>query len=122
LDERERESLVEWARPHVAGDRLLLAGVGAESTRTALMYAERAAERGVDAVLVVAPHYFGSAMTDEALRGHYLRIADESTVPVVLYNIPKYMHFKLGEARERHRHQGQLGRARSPRDVPRGAE
>ena len=98
LDERERESLVEWARPHVAGDRLLLAGVGAESTRATLMHAERAAERGVDAVLVVAPHYFGGAMTDDALRGHYLRIADESTVPVVLYNIPKYMHFKLGSS------------------------
>ena len=96
LDERERESLVEWARPHVGGDRLLLAGVGAESTRTTLMYADRAAERGVDAVLVVAPHYFGNSMTDDALRSHYLRVADESTVPVVLYNIPKYMHFKLG--------------------------
>ena len=95
LDERERESLVEWARPLVARDRALLAGVGAESTRTTLNYARRAADRGADAVLVVAPHYFGSAMTDAALRAHYLRVADESPVPVVLYNIPKYMHFKL---------------------------
>ena len=43
LDEREREQLAEWARPHVAGDRLLIAGAGAESTRTALRYADRAA-------------------------------------------------------------------------------
>lgn len=98
LDERERESLVEWARPHVAGDRHLIVGVGAESTRTTLHYADRAAERGVDAVLVVAPHYFGSAMTHDALRAHYLRVADESPVPVILYNIPKYMHFKLSQS------------------------
>ena len=97
LDEREREQLAEWARPHVGGDRLLIAGAGAESTRAAVRYADRAAERGVDAVLVVAPHYFGSAMTHDALRAHYLRIADESPVPVILYNIPKYMHFRLAQ-------------------------
>ena len=95
LDEHERERLVEWSRPHVSGDRLLLAGVGAESTRTTLGNVERAAERGVDGVLVVAPHYFGAHMTDDAVRAHYLRVADESPVPVVLYNIPKYMHFKI---------------------------
>jgi 4-hydroxy-2-oxoglutarate aldolase len=95
LDEREREQLVEWSRPHIAGDRLLIVGVGAESTRTTLRFAERAAERGADAVLVVAPHYFGSAMTEDALRAHYMRVADDSPAPVVLYNIPKYMHFRL---------------------------
>ena len=98
LDERERESLIEWARPHVPGDRLLIAGVGSESTRTTMRLAERAGERGVDAVLVVAPHYFGAAMTQDALRAHYLRVADESPAPVVLYNIPKYMHFKLSQS------------------------
>ena len=95
LDAHERECLVEWARPEVAGDRLLIAGVGAESTRTTIAHAELAGERGVDAVLVVAPHYFASSMTEDALRGHFMRVADESPVPVVLYNIPKYMHFKL---------------------------
>lgn len=95
LDERERESLVEWARQHVASDRVLIAGVGAESTRTTVRLAERAGERGVDGVLVVAPHYFSSAMTEDALRAHYLRVADESPVPVMLYNIPKYMHFRI---------------------------
>ena len=63
-----------------------------------LVNAERAAERGVDAVLVVAPHYFGPNMTDAAVRAHYLRVADECPVPVVLYNIPKYMHFKIAPA------------------------
>lgn len=98
LDEREREQLVEWARPLVPSGKLLIAGVGAESTRTTLTYAANAARRGADAVLVVAPHYFASAMTEAALRAHYRRIADESRVPVILYNIPKYMHFRLSNA------------------------
>jgi 4-hydroxy-2-oxoglutarate aldolase len=46
-------------------------------------------------VLVVAPHYYGAQMTADALRAHYERVADDSPVPVVLYNIPKYMHFRL---------------------------
>lgn len=96
LDEEERYRLVEAARAVVPGDRWLLAGTGAESTRASVRLARGAAERGADAVLVVAPHYFGAAaMTAEALVTHYRRIADESPVPVVLYNIPKYMHYSL---------------------------
>lgn len=98
LDERERQHLAEWARPLVAKGGVLIAGVGAESTRTTLKFASNAAQAGADAVLVVAPHYFGSAMTEAALRAHYLAVADESPIPVILYNIPKYMHFRLSDA------------------------
>jgi 4-hydroxy-2-oxoglutarate aldolase len=111
LDERERESVMEWARQHVPSDRMLIAGIGSESTRTTTRLAERAGERGVDAVLVVAPHYFASAMTEEALRAHYLRVADRSPVPVMLYNIPKYMHFKLSQSlvQELAKHENVIG-------------
>jgi len=96
LDEQERMTLVEAARRVVPGDRLLIVGTGAESTRTAERYARLAAERGADAVLVVAPHYYGAkAMTPSALRAHYTAVADTSPVPLLLYNIPKYMHFAL---------------------------
>ncbi len=95
LDEAERRELTAIARSRVPSDRLLLVGVGAESTRATVARARDAAERGADAVLVVAPHYYGPAMTDEALSAHYRRVADESPVPVMLYNIPKYMHFAI---------------------------
>lgn len=95
LDDRERSQLVEWARPLVPDDRWLIVGAGAESTRLAIRRCSEAAERGADAVLVVAPHYYTSAMTPEALVAHFRRVADESPVPVVLYNIPKYVHFAL---------------------------
>jgi len=98
LDEGERDRLVEWARPLVPDEQWLLAGVGAESTRLTIERANRAAERGADAVLVVAPHYYGSAMTPEALGAHYRAVADASRVPVLLYTIPKYMHFPLDPA------------------------
>ena len=99
LDERERTTLVDAARKQIPRDRLLIVGTGAESTRTTQRNTRLAAEHGADAVLVVAPHYYGAkAMTHAALAAHYAAIADTSPVPVVLYNIPKYMHFALPPA------------------------
>jgi 4-hydroxy-2-oxoglutarate aldolase len=95
LDERERAALVASARAALPSERLVIAGAGAESTRTAVRLATQAAHEGADAVIVVAPHYYGEAMTSPALSAHYRRIADESPVPILLYNVPKYMHFSL---------------------------
>src|SRR5690348_1217640 len=82
LDETERDQLVEWARPLVSDDRWLLAGVGGESTRQTIARAKRAAERGADAVLVVAPHYYSNAMTVDAL-GEIGRASCRERVEVV---------------------------------------
>jgi len=95
LDEDERLRLTELARPLVPTDRWLFTGTGAESTRECVRRTRNAAERGADAVLIVPPHYYGAAMTEDALWAHYSRIADESSVPVLLYNIPKYTHLSL---------------------------
>ena len=95
LDEDERAHLVDLARDATPHDRTLLVGTGAESTRAVIARNRMAAERGADGVLVVAPHYYGDAMTADALRDHYERIADASPVPVLLYTIPKYMHFAV---------------------------
>jgi 4-hydroxy-2-oxoglutarate aldolase len=95
LDEDERLRLTELARPLVPDDRWLFTGTGAESTRECVRRSKDAAERGADAVLVVPPHYYGASMTEDALWAHYSRVADESPVPVMLYNIPKYTHLPL---------------------------
>jgi 4-hydroxy-2-oxoglutarate aldolase len=95
LDLDERIALIDTAREMIARDKWLIVGTGAESTRTCLRQTREAAARGADAVLVVAPHYYASAMSAPALMQHYWRVAEESKVPVILYNIPKYMHFAL---------------------------
>jgi len=95
LDEVERLRLVEAARKAVPSDRTLIVGTGGESTRGVIARTRATAERGADAVLVVAPHYYSGAMTNDALREHYTRVADASPVPVLIYTIPKYMHFAV---------------------------
>jgi 4-hydroxy-2-oxoglutarate aldolase len=95
LTDDERRTLTDAARKLVPDDRTLLVGTGAESTRQCVQRCRDAASSGADAVLVVAPHYYSSSMSPAALRAHYTRVADESPIPVLLYNIPKYMHFRL---------------------------
>lgn len=95
LSEEERRSLVRTARAAIPRDRWLIVGTGAESTRQCVARCRAAKEEGADAVLVVAPHYYSNAMAHENLLAHYVRVAEESPLPVILYNIPKYMHFAL---------------------------
>jgi 4-hydroxy-2-oxoglutarate aldolase len=98
LDDGERERLVGWAREAAGDGALVLAGVGAESTRATVRRARAAAAAGADAVLVVAPHYYGRRMTDDALAAHFAAVADASPRPVLLYNIPVYAHLVLSPA------------------------
>lgn len=95
LTDDERRTLTDVARKLVPDDRILLVGTGAESTRHCVARCRAAASSGADGVLVVAPHYYSSSMSPQALKAHYQRVADESPIPVLLYNIPKYMHFRL---------------------------
>lgn len=95
LEESERRLLLDAARAVVPESSLLLAGIGGESTRITLRRAKDAKAAGADAVLVVSPHYYTSAMTRAALREHFVRLADGSPIPILLYNIPKYAHFAL---------------------------
>ena len=95
LDDRERSALVDRARHAVPSGATLLVGTGSESTRATIARTAAAAERGADGVLVVAPHYYGAAVSDDALRRHYEQVADASPIPVLLYTIPKYMHFAI---------------------------
>ena len=78
------------ARESAAPGKILIAGVGVDSTNETIARARRAAELGYDAVLVKTPHYFKPLLTPEALERHFLTVADASRVPVLIYSIPQY--------------------------------
>lgn len=88
LSESEKERLLATAREHVPLSKPLIGGTGGESTPAAIRLTKRAAELGVDAVLIITPSYYKRAMTPTALERHYRAIADASPVPVLLYNFP----------------------------------
>ena len=111
LDETERLQLVEAARKNMGADRPLIIGTGGESTRGVIARNRAVAERGADAALVVSHHYYTGAMTNDALREHYTRVADASPLPVMIYTIPKYMHFAVPPelVRELAKHENIMG-------------
>jgi len=91
VDDDEARAVVATAAAH-RGDKTLIVGAGRESTRLTVRFIESIAEHAdaIDYVSVLPPHYFKGAMTPEALRQHYVAVADASPVPVLLYVAPSY--------------------------------
>lgn len=98
LSEAEFRQVVGWLRDLVPDTHWLLAGAGRESTRATIDACRAAAAEEADAVLVRPPAYYGPQLDHGALVDHFRRVADESPIPVLLYNIPKYTHLSLHEA------------------------
>jgi len=88
LSEREKLEAIRVTRAAVPASQSVIAGTGAESTRETIQLSRAAAALGVDAVLVVTPHYYRSRMDAESLLVHYRAVADATPVPVLLYNVP----------------------------------
>ncbi|HET6494428.1 MAG TPA: dihydrodipicolinate synthase family protein [Thermoleophilia bacterium] len=88
LDEKERLEVLETARQAIGGDKLLIAGAAAESTRHTIALTEAAATAGADAAIVVNPSYYRGQMTPPILADYYRAVADESPIPIVIYNLP----------------------------------
>jgi len=95
LDVEEQRRMVGWVREVLPDQRWLLVGTGAESTRQAVLLTRAAAAEGADAVLVRPPGYFSAAVSPASLADHYRAVADASTVPVLLYHVPKYTHLPI---------------------------
>lgn len=98
LDEAEKVQVWETARRAIPADKLLVAGTGAESTRQTIAITLRAADAGADAALVVTPHYYGPKMTPDSLVQHYVKVADASPIPILIYNVPKFTNVNMDVA------------------------
>jgi 4-hydroxy-2-oxoglutarate aldolase len=88
LSEEEKLLVMETARTVLPEDKLIIAGTGCQSTAETLHLTERAAEIGVDAALVITPSYYRRQMTPEVLIHHFNTIADDSPIPILIYNMP----------------------------------
>jgi len=88
LSDTEKIQVYEMAREAISSDKLMIAGTGGQSTRETIMLTSAAAKAGADAVLVLNPFYFKGLMKPEALKQHYFAVADASTIPVIVYNMP----------------------------------
>ncbi len=88
MSREERRTVIELAASLKEEAAVLLAGTGAESTAETIALAHDAARLGAETLLVVPPSYYKAQMTSRALRDHYLTVAQQAPVPILLYNIP----------------------------------
>ncbi|HKV34361.1 MAG TPA: dihydrodipicolinate synthase family protein [Pyrinomonadaceae bacterium] len=95
LEESEYLRTLETARAEIPSDGAFIAGVGQHSTRGTIAEIKKAVQCGADSVLVLTPHYYRSAITQNALVNHYTAVADASPVPVLLYSMPALTGIKI---------------------------
>ena len=91
LDDAESRDVLRVAAEATAPEKVLVAGVGRESVKATVELAEAAAQYQYDAVLVRPPSYFAPQMSSAAVLHYFRSVADRSPLPVILYNIPKFV-------------------------------
>ena len=119
LDEREYLQVIETARAAVPQTMTFVAGAGQQSTRGTIAEIERAAKAGAEAVLVITPHYYRLAITQQSLIEHYSAVADAVSVPVILYSMPDLTGIRIEPetAARLSEHQNIIGLKDSSNDV-----
>ena len=86
LEPWEQKEVIRFCVERTAGRVPVIAGTGTNNTEHVLANTKAACEVGADAVLVVTPYY--NKATQNGLIKHFTTVADASTVPVILYNVP----------------------------------
>ncbi len=86
LTHQERDDVIRFTVERVDGRVPVIAGTGTNNTAHAIHYTEDACAIGADAMLVVTPYY--NKATQNGLIAHFTAIADKSTKPIILYNVP----------------------------------
>ncbi len=88
LADDESLALVEAVLETAGPGKKVLVGTAREWTKGTIDFGRSLPARGIAAVLVRPPSYFKSKMTREALKAHYLAVAEASPFPVLVYNMP----------------------------------
>ena len=86
LDDREHREALRFCVERVAGRVPVIAGTGSNDTAYAISLTKFACDIGADAMLLVTPYY--NKATQRGLIESFTAIADASTKPCILYNVP----------------------------------
>ncbi|MBD8068245.1 4-hydroxy-tetrahydrodipicolinate synthase [Bacillus sp. PS06] len=86
LSSEEKIALFKHVVQVVDGRIPVIAGTGSNNTYASIELTKKAADTGVDAVMLVAPYY--NKPCQEGLYQHFKKIAESTSLPVMIYNIP----------------------------------
>lgn len=86
MSETERKDTIKFVVDTVNKRVPVIAGTGSNNTKSAIEMTKYAESVGVDGVLVVTPYY--NKATQKGLIEHFTKIAKETTLPIIMYNVP----------------------------------
>jgi 4-hydroxy-tetrahydrodipicolinate synthase len=86
LSVEERLALFAAVKEAVGTRARIVAGTGGNDTRSSVSLTKQAAQLGVDGILAVVPYY--NKPTQEGMLRHFGAIAEATTLPIIVYNIP----------------------------------
>ena len=86
LSHDEHQRLIEICIKESNGKIPVIAGTGSNSTEEAISLTKHAEKAGADGALIVTPYY--NKPTQEGLYQHYKAINDNTSLPIIIYNIP----------------------------------
>ena len=82
----EHFRIIELVVNEAAGNLKVVAGCGTNSTTRSIENLIKARELGADGAMVVTPYY--NKPTQEGLYAHFMKLADDGGLPLMLYNVP----------------------------------
>ncbi|PTX58639.1 4-hydroxy-tetrahydrodipicolinate synthase [Melghirimyces profundicolus] len=94
LSHQEKLDLFRRAVRQADGRVKIIAGTGTNNTDASVQLTREAEETGVDGVMLVVPYY--NKPTQEGLYQHFRTVAESTSLPVMLYNIPGRSSVNLG--------------------------
>lgn len=86
LTDKEKKKVIKYTVETVNGRVPVIAGTGSNNTKHAIELSKYAERVGADGLLIVTPYY--NKTTQKGLIEHYTAIADNVTIPVIIYNVP----------------------------------
>ncbi|WP_100373152.1 4-hydroxy-tetrahydrodipicolinate synthase [Bacillus sp. FJAT-45037] len=86
LTEEEKVALFQCAVTHVNKRAAVIAGTGSNDTAGSIRLTKKAEQVGVDGIMLVTPYY--NKPSQQGLYDHFKAIANETRLPVMLYNVP----------------------------------
>lgn len=86
MSDEEKLDLIGHTAEYVRGRCTVIAGTGSNCTAHSITLSQEAERRGADALLLVSPYY--NKATPQGLIAHYTAIADNVSIPCILYNVP----------------------------------
>ncbi len=93
LTDDERERVLKLVVDQVGGSVPVVAGVSSPSTKIMVRQLQAVEKLGADAALITPPYYFKPSR--RGLKRHYLTLLESSGIPLVLYNVPKFVGYDL---------------------------